>query len=160
MRLYIKQKVFSWRDRFYVKDEYGNDRYYAEGEVFSWGKKLHVFDLSGREVAFIEQKLWTWLPKYQIYRNGIPVAFIRKEFSFLHPRYTMEGTDWSVDGSFWEHDYAIYAAGQEIATVQKEWFTWGDSYVLDVLDGWDEVLALAVVFTIDCVAAAQSAAAT
>lgn len=158
MRLLIKQKVFSWRDRFYIKDDGGSDRYYAEGEVFSWAKKLHVFDLSGREVAYIEQELWTWLPKYRIYRNGIPAALIRKELSFLRPKYTLEGPGWSVDGSFWEHNYTIRAQGKDIAAVQKEWFTWGDFYVLDIIDGWDEVLALAVVLTIDCVAAEQDAA--
>ncbi len=29
MKLYIKQKVFSWGDKFTVKDEAGRDRYYA-----------------------------------------------------------------------------------------------------------------------------------
>ena len=42
MKLYIKQKVFSWVDRFTVFDETGADKYYVEGEFFSWGKKLHV----------------------------------------------------------------------------------------------------------------------
>lgn len=35
MKLYIKQKVFSWSDLFTVKDSYGADRYYVEGELFS-----------------------------------------------------------------------------------------------------------------------------
>ena len=53
MKLYIKEKVFSWGDKFTVKDENGNDKYLVQGEVFSWGKKLHVYDSVGREVAFI-----------------------------------------------------------------------------------------------------------
>ena len=36
MKLYIKEKVFSWGDKFTVKDEYGNDKYFVQGEVFSW----------------------------------------------------------------------------------------------------------------------------
>ena len=51
MKLYIKQKVFSWGDKFTVKDSNGEDRYYVEGEIFSWGKKLHVYDMRGNEVA-------------------------------------------------------------------------------------------------------------
>ena len=47
MRLYIKQAVFSWRDRFAVRDEFGGDRYFAEGEFFSMGKQLHVYDSNG-----------------------------------------------------------------------------------------------------------------
>lgn len=38
VKLYIKEKVFSWGDKFTVKDELGNDKYIVEGEVFSWGK--------------------------------------------------------------------------------------------------------------------------
>ena len=41
MKLYIKEKVFSWGDKFFVKDESGNDRYVVQGEVFSLGKKLY-----------------------------------------------------------------------------------------------------------------------
>lgn len=44
MRLYIKQRAFSWTDKFSIKDEYGEDRYYVEGEFLSFGKKLHVYD--------------------------------------------------------------------------------------------------------------------
>ena len=51
MKLYIKQKVFSWGDKFTVKDASGEDRYYVEGEVFSWGKKLHVYDEYNREAG-------------------------------------------------------------------------------------------------------------
>ena len=57
MKLYIKEKVFSWGDKFTVKDAYGEDKYIVEGEVFTFGKKLHVYDRSGREVAFIKQVL-------------------------------------------------------------------------------------------------------
>ena len=54
MKLYIKEKVFSWGDKFTVKDAYGEDKYIVEGELFTFGKKLHVYDRSGREVAFIK----------------------------------------------------------------------------------------------------------
>ena len=38
MKLYIKQKVFSWVDRFTVFDETGADKYHVEGEFFSWAR--------------------------------------------------------------------------------------------------------------------------
>ena len=56
MKLYIRQKVFSWNDKFFVMDEYGRDRYRVEGEFFSFGKKLHIYDMADNEVAFIQQK--------------------------------------------------------------------------------------------------------
>ena len=49
MKLYIQQKVFSFKDKFNIWDEAGNPKYYAEGEIFSLGKKLHVYDAAGNE---------------------------------------------------------------------------------------------------------------
>ena len=156
MKLYIKQKVFSWADKFTVKDQRGEDRYYVEGEVFSFGKKLHVYDMTGREVAFIKQELWTFLPQYHVFCGGREVATIRKEFTFLFPRYVIDGLGWEIDGSFMAHDYEITRSGMPIVTISKEWMTWGDTYELNIIDPQQEIIALAVVLTIDCVLAAQS----
>ena len=155
MKLYMKQKVFSWGDTFTVKDACGGDKYFIKGEVFSWGKKLHVYDRSGREVAFIRQKLWTFMPRYMVSVNGTDVAEIVKEFTFLRPKYSIIGPGWEVDGSFWEHDYEVTENGRPIVSIRKEWMTWGDTYELDIADTGNEVMALAVVLAIDCVQAAQ-----
>ena len=40
MKLYIKEKVFSWGDKFTVKDTSDRDKYIVEGEVFSWGNTI------------------------------------------------------------------------------------------------------------------------
>jgi len=159
MKLYIKQKVFSWNDKFTVKDELGQDKYYVEGEFFSWGKKLHVYDMSGREVAFIQQKVLSFLPKYFVFVNGEQIAEIVKEFTFLRPKYTIQGLGWDINGSFMAHDYEITCGGRSIVSISKEWMTWGDSYELDISNAADEIVALSVVLTIDCVMAAAAAAA-
>ena len=151
MKLYIKEKVFSWGDKFTVKDAYGEDKYIVEGEVFTFGKKLHVYDRSGREVAFIKQEVWSFLPRYYVFCGDRQIAEIKKEFTFLFPRYTIEGLGWEIDGSFMAHDYQITKQGRKIVTISKEWMTWGDSYELDIKDPRDELVALAVVLTIDCV---------
>ena len=156
MKLYIREKVFSWGDKFTVKDAYGNDKYFVEGEIFSWGKKLHVYDVHHREVAFIRQELFTFLPRFTVSVNGQDIAQVKKEFSFLFPRYTIEGLGWVIDGSFWEHDYQITRNGYPIVTIQKEWMTWGDSYTLEIANPADEIVALAVVLTIDCVKEQQN----
>lgn len=160
MKLYIKQKVFSWNDKFTVFDEYGNDKYYVEGEFFSFGKKLHVYDLQGREVAYIEQKVMSFMPRFFVYVNGYEVAEIVKQFSFFRPKYSIEGLGWDIDGDFWSHDYEITQSGRPIVTIMKEWMTWGDCYELNIANPADEIVALAVVLTIDCVMAAQNAAAS
>ena len=158
MKLYIKQKVFSWGDKFSVKDGFGNDRYYVEGEMFSWGKKLHVYDKTGAEVAFIKQEVFTFMPCYYVYRNDQQVAEIRKEFSFLFPKYSIVGLGWEIEGDMLIHEYKITQNGSPIVSISKEWMTWGDSYELDILNPADEIMALAVVLTIDCVTAPKSGA--
>ena len=87
--------------------------------------------------------------------GGGEIARVKKEFSFLFPRYTIEGLGWEIEGSFWEHEYQITRDGEPIVTITKEWMTWGDSYELDIRDPRDEIVALAVVLTIDCVREAQ-----
>lgn len=156
MKLYIKQKVFSWGDKFTVKDETGRDKYFVQGEVFSWGKKLHVLDIYGNEVAFISQELFTWMPKFKVSIGGREVAVVRREFTFFKPKYVIDGLGWEVNGSFWEHNYQVTRAGYPIVTIEKEWMTWGDTYELNIADPRDEIIALAVVLTIDCVVEQQN----
>ena len=156
MKLYIREKVFSWGDRFTVKDEYGNDKYMVEGEVFTFGKKLHVYDMTGREVAFIKQEIWSLMPRYYVFCGDRQVAEIRKTFSFLFPRYFIDGLGWEINGSFMAHDYQIDQGGTPIVRIRKEWMTWGDSYELDIRKPDDELVALAVVLTIDCVTESEA----
>ena len=150
MKLLIEEQIFTWRDRFTVMDEAGVERYYVEGELFSWGRKLHVTDLKGREVAYVEQQLFTFLPRYAVYAGGVLIGEVVKEFSFFRPRYTVEGADWDVEGDFWDHDYTVFRGGVPVVSIQKEWFTWGDCYTLNIRDPRDEIQALALVLAIDC----------
>lgn len=165
MSLYMKQKVFSWGDKFAVWDADQNVRYTVQGEVFSWGKKLHVFGADGAELAYIQQRLWSWLPKYEVEIGGRLAFVVRKEFSFLRPRYRVEGADWRIEGEFWAHEYEVLGPGDElIMGLSKHWFTWGDSYELRIPDPQNEVaclcLALAVDAAIEATASASSSSST
>lgn len=156
MKLYIKQKVFSWGARFRIFDIFDEDRYSAEGEVFTLGRKLHLYSAEGEELAFIHQKLLSFLPTYFVSRDGIDVAQVVKEFTFGRQSYTVGGPGWHVDGDFFAHEYRICSGDGTVAFVSKKWFSWGDSYEVDITDGEDEVMVLAVVLIIDAVLDAQN----
>ena len=156
MKLYIKQHVFTWGDKFSIYDEAGNEKYRVEGDVFTLGKKLHLYDLQGIELAFIEQEIFTFLPKYHISRNGMQIAEVVKEFTFFKHEYTVNGLGWNVHGDFWDHEYEIADNGRTVASVSKEWMTWGDSYEIRFGAEVDEIAALAVVLVIDACIAAQN----
>lgn len=157
MNLYVKQKVFSWGDKFAVYDEQGNERFYVWGEVFTLGKKLHVENLMGEEVAFIHQKPFSFKLRYFVNRNGQDVAEVVKEITFFRQAYTVNGFGWEIHGDFMAHEYEILQNGNPIISVSKQWFTWGDAYEINILPGIDEVNALSVVLIIDaCLAASNN----
>ena len=137
-------------------NEHGEEKYFVQGEIFTFGRKLHVYDRYNREVAFIKQELFNFLPTYLVYVNGREIARVRKEFSFFRPRFTVEGPGWDVEGSFWEHSYQITRHNIPVVTIEKEWMTWGDSYELNIANPADEIPALALVLTIDCVQEQQN----
>lgn len=159
MKLFIKQKVFSWRDRFAVKDEAGRDRWFAQGEIFTLGRKLHVYDAYNTEVAYIRQKVLSFLPRYFIEIGGMAYEFVR-EFTLLRPKYTIRNLDWTVDGNFLAHDYAVTnGRGDTVMRISKAWLSWGDFYELDIASERDELLCLCVVLAMDCINADAEAAA-
>ena len=150
MKLYIRQKVFSWKDKFTVKDFDGRDVYQVEGEFFSLGKKLHIYDMSGNEVAFIQQKVLSFLPRYYVYVGDNQVAEILKKFTFLRPKYEVLGLNWQVEGDFFAHNYVITDGNSMVVEINKEWMTWGDCYELNISPNANEIIALATVLAIDC----------
>ena len=156
MKLYIRQKVFSWRDRFAVKDEAQRDRWYAQGEIFTLGKKLRVYDAGGAEVAFIWQKLLSFLPRYYLELNGKSYEFVR-EFTLLRPKYTIRNLDWTINGNIWAHEYNVTDSRGDIMRISKAWLSWGDFYELDIYDTQNELLCLCVALAIDCITAASAA---
>lgn len=150
MKLYIKQKVFSFKDKFTVKDEYGQDKYMVEGEIFSLGKKLHIYDMAGNEVAFIQQKVLSFLPRYFVFIGDKQIAEIVRKFTLITPKYEVLGLNWQVAGDFMAHDYEVTDNGRPVVLIHKEWMTWGDCYELDIAPYADEIAALATVLAIDC----------
>lgn len=150
MRLYIKQKVFSFRDKFNIYDENGNVRYTATGEILTLGKKLHITDSTGGEVMFIRQRLLTLLPKYEIILGGCDAVEISKKFTVFRHEYAIEQWGISIRGDFFAHEYEVIRNGNEIAHLSKAWLTWGDTYAIDIADPRDELMALAAILVVDC----------
>lgn len=155
MRYVMKQKLFSWGDDFTIKDEGGQDVFFVDGKAFSFGDKLSFQDMSGNELAFISQKVLSWGPTYEVYREGRLVAVVKKKvLSFFKCRFLVDvpgPDDLEAEGNLTDHEYAFTRHGQTVATVSKKWFSWTDSYGVDIADGEDDVLILASTVVIDMV---------
>ncbi len=153
MRYMMKQRLFSWGDDFYVKDESGQDRFYVDGKVFSLGNQLSFQDLPGQEVCFIKQVILSWSPSYEIYKSGQLWATVQKElFTFFNCRFEVDGGSQNhleAAGDFLDHQYTFTRGSQPIAQVSKEWFALSDTYGVDIAENEDDVLFLASTVVID-----------
>ena len=163
MKLALKQKVFSLKESFTVLNEDGEAIYEVSGKMISLGHKLTVRDMEGQEAAYIHQKLLALVPKYFIAENGREEAELKGHITLFKPHYTLEtdGGKWEIRGDFMAHEYEMKRGKETVATVTKQWFSWGDTYLLEVEDDENVLTALSVMIAIDCVQAdtnhAQSA---
>ena len=156
MRYALRQKFWSFGEDFTIHDEEGRGCYIVDGRVFSFGDKLSIHDMAGNLVACIEQRLLTWGPKYEIYRPGKGMVEVAKEhFTFFYCKFTVDGPggeeDYEADGDFFDHEYRLKWSGQTVGRVSKEWFTFSDSYGIEIADSEDPVLLLAIAVVIDLV---------
>ena len=155
MRYVMKQKLFCFGDDFVIKNEAGGDAFFVDGKVFTLGQKLSFQDMKGNELAFIRQKLLAWGPTYEIYRNGELAAVVKKElFTFFRCAFTVDvpgPDDIEAKGSFLDMEYAFTRGSQQVAEVSKRWFSFSDTYGVDIAEGEDAVLILASTVVIDMV---------
>ncbi|PPA71041.1 LURP-one-related/scramblase family protein [Jeotgalibacillus proteolyticus] len=159
-QLYIKQKVFSLNGRFTVKDQDEQDAYYVEGSFMRIPKTFSIMNTQRKEVALITKKTFSFLPKFFVEVEGKEVLTIQKEFSFFKANYSIDAAGVTVSGNWWDMDFQVLQHGEIIGQVNKAWFTWGDSYKVQVMDEEMETLMISLVVAIDCVKADQAAAAS
>ena len=149
MRLYFKQRFFSWLDSYDIYGEDGQVVFTVEGQL-SWGHCLHILDQKGMHIATLQERVLTFLPKFELYIQGQYVGEICKEFSFFKPRFIIDCNDWEVEGAFMEWDYTIRSGSRgEIAVITKELFHMTDCYTIEVHDPDDALGALLVALAID-----------
>ena len=144
--------MLSWGDDFHIRDEDGRECFFVDGHVFSIGNKLSLQDLEGNQLAFITQKLLTWGPTYAIDQSGQEYAVVKKKlFTLFGSKFTIsvDGPDrLQVDGDFFDHEYTFTRNGKMVAQVSKRWFSWTDTYGVEILSGEDDVLVLSCVIVI------------
>jgi uncharacterized protein YxjI len=153
MRYVLRQKLLAFGDDFRIRDAEGRDVYLVDGKAFSIGDQLSFRDLAGRELASIRQKVLSWGPTYEIRRDGALVAVVKKKlFALFHHRFTVDvpgPDDLEAEGDFLDHEYTFRRGNRTVATVSKRWFSWTDTYGIEIADGEDPVLILASAVVVD-----------
>jgi len=160
MRYLMRQKIFCFGDDFVIKNEVGEAMFLVDGKVFTIGQKLSFQDMNGNELAFIRQKLLSWGPTYEIYRDGELAAVVKKHlFTFFRCAFTVDvpgPDDIEAQGSFLDMEYTFERGGRPVAEVSKRWFSFSDTYGVDIAEGEDQILLLASTVVIDMICHADN----
>lgn len=151
MKLYIKQKIFSFKDKYDIYDANENVIFDVVSELFTIGAKLHLNNRSGQEEYYIKKKITFFLARYEIYRHNVLCATISQEFSFFRSKLNVNSSlgNFEIQGNFMSMDYEISKNGQYFGSIHKKWLSWGDSYELDIPDAENAGFMCALVIAID-----------
>ena len=156
MRYVMKQKLFCFGDDFRIQDTHGKDVFFVDGKAFTLlREKLSFQDMAGHELAFIRSRILALRKTYEILREGRVAAVVSKDlFTLFRCSFTVDvpgPDDLEAQGSFLDHEYTLRRSGRVVAEVSKRWFSWNDTYGVDVSDGEDDVLILASSVVIDMI---------
>jgi uncharacterized protein YxjI len=152
-RLVLKSKFGAGRDFAVLDPETEEQQYYIDGHMGT-RPKAEVQDAAGKDIYSVRGSL-LGIPKHMTITNadGDEVAWLKaKAFSPIKTKMNLEvasGEPWALEGSFIEKNYSITSGGAPIVQITQKWVTIRDSYTLDVADGVDPGLALAVLWAVD-----------
>lgn len=152
-RYRMRQKLISIGEDYTIEDERGEPVYRVDGKVLRIRETFVLEDMAGHEVATIREKKLAIRDSMAILRGGKTVATVKK--ALIAPfggRFTVDvegGDDLKVKGDLLDHDYEISRGGDRIAQVSKKWFAIRDTYGIDVAEGEDDGLILAVCVALD-----------
>ncbi|MGM0125097.1 hypothetical protein IGI37_002494 [Enterococcus sp. AZ194] len=154
-KLYVKQKLLSMKDRFYIKDAFGNDVYYAEEKLMSFSKRFFLYDIQGNQVAEVVQKLRSWSTAFFLRTTDGQELLIQKKMMSFKPKYEVVGSDITMEGN-WTSKFKVLKNGHQIGSVNKQWLKMADSYEIDCLNRSDEHLLVAFSLALDYVESASA----
>ena len=154
MRYILKERIFSLRESYYIRNEQGDNLLEVTGRLIGLRDKLTLRDMGGNEVATVTKHLIALRPTYTIVRPDQPDAMVKKDFiNILREGFSVDMAgglpDLRIQGDIFEHDYSIARQGVTVAQVAKKWISLRDSYMVDVADGEDPVLLLACAIVVD-----------
>lgn len=148
MKLYVNEKIFSFHNRFYVKDENDKDVYEISSKIISLGDKTTINDMEGNKVAYIEQEILHLTPHYNVYINDILEFQIIKKFQLFKNDYTLNN-GYRVDGNFFMLDFKVFDDNNnQIGSIKRKFISIGDKYEIEINDISKKEIVLAIIVAI------------
>ena len=156
-RYKIRQNLISIGDDFWIENAEGKKAFKVDGKVLRIRKTLVFEDAQGKKLAQIQERLLTIRDTMVIDdADGKEMAVIKKALiAPLRDRWSVKvknGEDLDVQGSIFDHEYSIKQGRDKVAEVSKKWFSFTDTYGVEVGPGQNDILILAVAIAIDMMA--------
>ena len=152
-RYTLREKMFAVGDDYWIETDGGERVFKVNGKAMRIRDTLVFENRSGEELLKIQEKKLSVRDKMKIEREGHTVATVRKALvSPLRDRFSIDvdgGEDMEAKGNIVDHEYKIERGGEKIAEASKRWFRVRDTYGIEIDEGQDDALILAVTVCID-----------
>jgi len=153
----MRQKLIAFGDDFYIENEQGQKVFKVDGKVLRVRDTIVFKDMQGNKLCQIQERMVRVKDTMEIEGpDGRTVATVKKALiTPLRDRWTVKikgGPDLEVQGNILDHEYRIGEGRQKVGEVSKKWFRVRDTYGVEVAEGQDDVLILAVTVAIDAMA--------
>ena len=152
-RYLVKSKFGAGRDFAVLDPGTEQQQYFVDGKIGT-RPKADIRDSSDAVVYQVRGKL-LGIPKHITISDssGTEVASLKAQmFSPIKTRMTLtlsDGRTWELEGGLIEKEYNIASGGEPVVRITQKWVTVRDAYTLDVADGVDPGMALAVMWAVD-----------
>ncbi len=149
----MREKLASFGDDFWI-EKGGQKVYKVDGKALRVRDTLNFEDRNGHVLCKIQEKKIRIKDSMEVEGpGGEQFAVIKKAIiSPVRDRYTVKiknGPDLEVKGNILDHEYTIGEGRDKVAEVSKKWFRVRDSYGVEIEQGQDEIIILAVTVCID-----------
>src|SRR5215207_7215619 len=153
-RYKISQKIFSIGDDFWIENQEGKNVFKVDGKALRLRETLIFEDMSGNKLCKIQERLLAFKDTMAIEAaDGRQMAVIKKGvIAPLGDHWTVKvrnGPDLDVQGNLLDHEYSINERRRKIAEVSKKWLSLTDTYGVEIDEGQNDILILALAIAID-----------
>lgn len=147
----MREKLISIGDDSWIEDADGNRVFKADGKALRVRDTFILKDASGNEVAKIQEKAIAIRDKMKIDLPGGSATIMKRAIG-IRDRFKIDldnGPDLSAMGNFVDHEYTIEQDGNKVAEISKKWFRVRDTYGVEIEQGANIPLILAITVAID-----------
>ena len=147
----MREKLLAIGDDFWIEDANGNRAFKVDGKAVRLRDTFILEDAHGNELSKIQEKKLSVRDKMTI-ESGSTKATVHKRLVGIRDHYVIEvdgGSDLKAHGNIVDHEYEIERDGRKVAEVSKKWFRVRDTYGVQLAQGQDVPLILAITVCVD-----------